>query len=146
MVVKDAVGTKLYINGKLEASNAYTAGLTNLPLAIGRWTTSQYRNGTIDEVKIYDSPITLTQVETLYMLKPSFVPTTVYSTISTLTGVTADAKITISLTIDGTTYPATNNQNGTRTASDVGALASGTYNVQLNYMNVYGKTGSATYT
>ncbi|HMS91635.1 MAG TPA: hypothetical protein PKC87_05420, partial [Candidatus Absconditabacterales bacterium] len=58
VVVKDAVGTKLYINGVLEASNTYTAGLTNLPLSIGRWTTSQYRNGLIDEVKIYDSPIT----------------------------------------------------------------------------------------
>lgn len=144
--MKDTVGTKLYINGILEASNAYTAGLTNLPLAIGRWTTSQYRNGTIDEVKIYDTPITQTQVDTLYMAKPSFVPTTVSTTTSTLTGLASDDKMTISLTINGTTYPASNNQDGTRTANDVGALASGTYNVQLNYMNVYGRTGNIIYT
>jgi hypothetical protein len=54
--------------------------------------------------------------------------------------------MTISLTISGVDYPATNNQDGTRTILAAGPFASGTYDVQLNYMNVYGRTGMIYYT
>ena len=50
----------------------------------------------------------------------------------------------LSLTISGTTYPATNNQNGTRTATGI-SVAYNTYDVQLNYTNVYGATGLLMY-
>jgi hypothetical protein len=80
VMVKNATDTKLYINGVLENSNAYSAGLTSLPIAIGRWTTSQYRSGKIDEVKIYDSAINQTQIDSLYMARPSFSATTVHTT------------------------------------------------------------------
>jgi len=79
-MVKNSTGTKLYINGVLENSNAYSAGLTSLPIAVGRWATSQYRNGKIDEVKIYDSAINQTQIDALYMMRPSFSATTVHTT------------------------------------------------------------------
>jgi len=121
-MVKSATGTFLYINGVLENSNTYTAGITNLPLAVGRWTTSQYRNGNIDEVKIYDSAINQTQIDVLYMTKPSFVATTKTVpplTTVTLTGLSSDTQMALSLTISGTTYPVTNNQNGKRTSSAI---------------------------
>jgi hypothetical protein len=54
--------------------------------------------------------------------------------------------MTISANINGTDYPATNNQNGTWTIPSTGPFASGTYDVTLNYTNVYGATGSTTFT
>jgi len=58
----------------------------------------------------------------------------------------SDPDMTISLTISGIDYPATNNQDGTRTILAAGPFASGTYDVQLNYMNIYGRTGMVYYT
>jgi len=46
----------------------------------------------------------------------------------------------LSLIISGTTYPTVNNQDGTRSALHIGPFASGTYDVQLNYTNAYGRT------
>lgn len=54
--------------------------------------------------------------------------------------------MTMNLVISGVTYPVTNNQDGTWQALSIGPFASGTYDVQLNYMNVYGKTGMIYYT
>jgi hypothetical protein len=67
----------MYINGVLENSIVGSTAINGMALAIGKYSTSQYRSGNIDEVKIYDNAITAIQVENLYMTKPSFVAKTV---------------------------------------------------------------------
>jgi hypothetical protein len=62
----------MYIDGVLEQTIPAVTTMTNMALAIGKYSTTQYRNGNIDEVKIYNTPISATQVQNLYMIKPSF--------------------------------------------------------------------------
>jgi len=117
VVVKDGVGTKLYINGVLDNSNASTTTLSNVTLDIGDHEFySQPWSGYIDEVKIYDSALSQTQVESLYMNKPNYTQHTVQVASPNLDGLVSDHQMSISLIISGMTYPAVNNQDGTRTA------------------------------
>lgn len=143
--VQSGTNTLMYINGVLEQTILGSRQLNNMALAIGKYSTAQYRDGNIDEVKIYDNAISASQVEELYMSKPSFITKSTQVASPNLRWYVSDPKMTISLTINGTNYPATNNQDGTRTVLAAWPFASGTYDVQLNYMNVYGKTGVITY-
>jgi hypothetical protein len=73
VLVRDSAGTKMYLNGEFDTGNTNTTTLSNVTLSIGNSPYyTQYFDGNIDEVKIYDSAITATQVEALYMSKPSF--------------------------------------------------------------------------
>ena len=144
--VQSGTNTYMYIDGVLENTIPAVNNLSTMELAIGKYSTSQYRSGNIDEVKIYDTAITATQVENLYMTKPSFVAKTVNTGTVILTGLSDDTSMILSLTISWSNYSVTNNGNGTRTSSSIGPLSSGTYNVKLNYANVYGKTWMLMYT
>ncbi|HCY21313.1 TPA: hypothetical protein DIC40_05735 [Patescibacteria group bacterium] len=49
--------------------------------------------------------------------------------------------------LNGNNYSATNYQNGTRKTNIINPnVSAGTYNVTLNYTNIYGRTGTITYT
>ncbi|MDD3262834.1 MAG: Ig-like domain-containing protein [Candidatus Absconditabacteria bacterium] len=137
--------TNLYINGEIDNSNT-TPKTINSPLTVGMGYNGQYRNGSIDEVMIYNIALDTQQIQDLYMKKPSFSNTTSYIENPTLKGTSPDSQMTINVVIDGNTYPATNNQDGTRTVNGAGPFASGTYDVTLNYTNVYGATGSTIFT
>ncbi len=137
--------TQLYIDGVLNNQNT-TYKAINSPLTVGLAYGNQYRSGLIDEVQIYDRPLSSGEIAELYMKRPSYTPQTVYTSIPILTGMMPDPYMHIRVTISGTTYTGTNNQDGTWTVSAIWPLSSGTYDVQLTYMNVYGKTGSTLYT
>lgn len=98
----------MYINGVLENSIVDTTPLSSMALAIGRYSTSQYRSGNIDEVHIYDNALNQTQIQNLYMVAPSYATSTVYTGTPTLTGIVNDQRMySISLTISGVTYTGT---------------------------------------
>jgi hypothetical protein len=67
-IVREAGVTKLYFNGTL--SGTTTATVPNLPsgsLRIGTSTGLRFWNGSIDEVKIYNTSLTAAQVQTEYL-------------------------------------------------------------------------------
>ena len=66
VMVKDSAWTELYIDWVLDNSNTNTTSI-NSPLVIGNWYTSQYRDGLIDEVKIYNYWLSSWEVEQLYL-------------------------------------------------------------------------------
>lgn len=65
----DGATMRLYVNGTLLASSAYSAAITsaNTPLTIGGYYSSGYTFlGSIDEVAVWSVALTATEVETLY--------------------------------------------------------------------------------
>jgi hypothetical protein len=67
----DGSNVKIYINGSLENTKSYTQtpATTDQPLAIGRWYgnfNDFYTDGQIDQVRIFSSALTSTQVTELY--------------------------------------------------------------------------------
>jgi hypothetical protein len=67
----DGSNIKIYVNGQLEGTQAYTAtpGTTDQPLVIGKWYgnySGYYLDGSIDQVRIYDTALTSDQVTELY--------------------------------------------------------------------------------
>ncbi len=65
VLAKNSNGSYLYINGILDASNANTTTI-NTKLQLGRWNTSQYFPGSIDDVRIYKRALTAQEVLQLY--------------------------------------------------------------------------------
>lgn len=103
--VQSGTNTYMYINGVLENTIPAVNNLSNMALAIGRYSTSQYRSGNIDEVHIYDRALSSTQIQNLYLIAPSYTPTTVYTGTPTLTGLVNDTKMySLSLTVSGVVY------------------------------------------
>jgi hypothetical protein len=71
----DGSNVKIYVNGALEGTQAYTAtpGTTDQPLVIGRWYgnySGYYHDGQIDQVRVFSSALTSNQVTQLYNEKP----------------------------------------------------------------------------
>ena len=67
----DGSNVKIYVNGTLEGTVAYTAtpGTTDQPLVIGRWYgnySGYYHNGQIDQVRIFNKAISAAEVSKLY--------------------------------------------------------------------------------
>ena len=137
--------TNLYINGEIDNSNT-TPKTINSPLTVGMWYNGQYRNGSIDEVMIYNIALDTQQIQDLYMKKPSFSNTTSYIENPTLKWTAPDWQIVIDVIVDWNTYPAINNHDWTRTVNSAWPFASWTYDVTLNYTNVYWATGSTIFT
>ena len=75
-LVQSSTGTSMYINGAFNTSTTTRVELANAHLAVGTdlYYTTQARDGGVDEVKIYDAALNATQIQNLYMVKPSFVP------------------------------------------------------------------------
>ena len=67
----DGSNVKIYVNGQLEGTQAYTAtpGTTDQPLVIGRWYgnySGYYHDGQIDQVRIFNKAISSSEVTSLY--------------------------------------------------------------------------------
>ena len=76
----------MYVNGVFDKSTSSTLALTNAALAVGadiKW--SQWRDGNIDEVHIYDAALSASQVANLYLQRPSYISKTVNTGTTTLT-------------------------------------------------------------
>ena len=71
----DGYNVKIYVNGVLEGTVAYTAtpGTTDQPLVIGRWYgnyNGYYHDGQIDQVRLFSTALNSDQVTQLYNEKP----------------------------------------------------------------------------
>jgi hypothetical protein len=63
-------GTMLYINGALNNSNSYGAcSMTGQTFQIGRWSTSQYLNGTVDQLMVYSRALSADEILAHYNLE-----------------------------------------------------------------------------
>ena len=67
----DGSNVKIYVNGQLEGTQAYTAtpGTTDQPLVIGRWYgnySGYYHDGQIDQVRIFSKALSSSEVTQLY--------------------------------------------------------------------------------
>jgi regulation of enolase protein 1 (concanavalin A-like superfamily) len=61
----DGTTVRLYVEGVLVGSGTGAHGTNNNPLIFGRWTpASEYWNGLIDEVRIYNRRLTQTEIQT----------------------------------------------------------------------------------
>ena len=70
-VTGDATGLRIYIDGVLSASNAVAYGTPNTTsaLLVGAETAyNEYFNGTIDDVRVYNRALSVSEVSTLYNL------------------------------------------------------------------------------
>jgi len=74
-VTHTASGTKLYIDGVFDNENATSNGaLTGQTLQIGRWGTSQYLKGRLDDFRIYNYERTAAQIKFDYNAGAAFHP------------------------------------------------------------------------
>ena len=67
----DGSNVKIYVNGQLEGTQAYTAtpGTTDQPLVLGRWYgnySDYYFPGKLDQIRIFNKALTASEVTTLY--------------------------------------------------------------------------------
>jgi hypothetical protein len=60
----DGTTLRFYIGGTLISSVAGAHTTTNNPLLFGRWTSGEYWNGLVDEVRIYSSSLTQAKIQT----------------------------------------------------------------------------------
>jgi len=62
VLTQDSSGTKLYINGVLNNQNSNTNTINNITFQLGRWYTSQYYQGLIDDVRIYGRALSADEI------------------------------------------------------------------------------------
>jgi hypothetical protein len=151
-IFASATNRTIYVNGIQGGTSTNSVTLdTTAPQhrTIGKYagTATNYFSGSIDEVRIYNKVLTSGDIQNLYIKKPSFVPKTIYSSTPVLDWAVSDPYMTINMLLNGNIYLATNYQNGIRKSNIINpSIPWGTYNVTLNYTNIYGRTGSTTYT
>lgn len=151
-IFASATSRTIYINGVQGGTSTNSVTLdTTTPQhrTVGRYagTTTNYFSGAIDEVRVYNKVLTSGDIQNLYMKKPSFVPKTIYSSTPVLDWAAPDPYMNINMVLNWNTYTSTNYQNGIRKTNIINPnIPGGTYNVTLNYTNIYGRTGTTTYT
>lgn len=151
-VFASATNRRIYVNGIQGGTSTNSVRLdTTAPQhrTVGKYagTATNYFSGSIDEVRVYNKALTIEDIQNLYIKKPSFVPKTIYSSTPVLDWATPDPYMNIDMILNGNTYTTTNYQNGIRKANIINpSIPWGTYNVTLNYTNIYGRTGTTTYT
>ena len=144
----------LYVNGVQEATTGtrVTLNTTSPRWSVGSYggsTINNYLSGNVDEVRIYNRALSASEISWLYMQIPNFDPLITSTGTPTLYGeYTPKIRLTgTTLTISGRTIQVTDAWSWRwKTVPFATWLSVGTYNVTLNYMNVYGKTWSITYT
>lgn len=108
VVFNSATNRQLYVNGVLVATGTTSPGSLSTGAAqnrrIGAWagqTTHNFLSGRVDEARLFNTSLDATQVESLYMQKPSYVaPKILYNSTGTLTGLVNDPKMySVTLTI-----------------------------------------------
>ncbi|EKD25486.1 MAG: hypothetical protein ACD_80C00046G0013 [uncultured bacterium (gcode 4)] len=152
-VFNSSTSKRLYVNGILDATQTTSVSFstsTSNRMTIGRMGDSspdRYLNGAVDEVRVYDKALSQTEIDSLYMIPPTFDVQTAFTGTPTLYGEFTPKMRNVSLIINGTTY-ATTGSTGWKwqTLPMITGLANGTYNVTVNYTNVYGNTWSTIYT
>ena len=145
----------VYVDGVQVGSNTQSATLnvSNQQRRIGRrpWTTTttDYFSGNIDEVRIYNRQLSTTEIWWLYMIPPTFDTQTAFTWTPTLYGEFTPKEYLSGTTVVISGYMINTMSDGPgrwKTVPFTTGLANGTYNVTINYSNVYGKTGTVTYT
>ena len=66
VIVNNATGNFMYINGVYNNSNANTASISGMALGLGIWSSDQYLNSSLDEVMIFNKSLSLTEIKALY--------------------------------------------------------------------------------
>lgn len=148
-VFNSTTNRQLYINGQLESTNTQTATFdtdVNKRFNVGRYADSTPGNnfdGCIDDVRLYSTALTASQVYQLYA-KPAVLTTSLVTVGSPLlTGTIDGALDTIVLTIDGNQYTGINHGDGTWSlpaGTIVPWLVSGTYPVTMTITNPYNRS------
>jgi hypothetical protein len=134
--------SKLYINGTEEGSS--TTGTAKAPSSISRNVTigrhdggDNYFNGKIDQVRIYDSTLTQSQVTQLYQENNSTVGTHLFGCIANY-NLDGSAKESMGTTAyDGTETDITYRYDGTPTAVDFGVGGKSDYGARFNGSSSY---------
>ncbi len=148
-IFNSATSRTIYVNGIQwwTSTNSVTLDTTSQHQTIWKYagTTTNYFSGSIDEVRIYNKTLTNQEIQNLYMKAPSFSPKTVFTKTPVLEWTSPDKNMNIEVIINGINYPTTNYQNGTWKTNIIPELNSWVYNVTLNYINIYWRTGSITY-
>ncbi|HBB04544.1 TPA: hypothetical protein DCZ39_06765 [Patescibacteria group bacterium] len=83
---------------------------TSNRMTIGRMGDSspdRYLNGAVDEVRVYDKALSQTEIDSLYMIPPTFDVQTAFTGTPTLYGEFTPKMRNVSLIINGTTYATT---------------------------------------
>ena len=152
-VFTSSTSRTIYVNGGSPITNTTSAtfNASTNRRNIGRFadsTPSNYFNGCVDDVRIYNTDLTAWQIYDLYT-RPATLSTTLSSDSSPLLrGTIGNTLDRITLTINGTTYTGTNAGNGTRSLSQwtiSPALADGIYTVSMNVTNPYDRSVSYTW-
>jgi len=147
-IFNSATSRQLYVNWISVWTNTlnwWTFSTTNPRRRVGRYpnSTTKYFSWNIDEVRVYNKALNIDEIQSLYLIPPTFDPLITSSNTPTLYGHLPSKIINVSLTIDWTTYPTTGiSGNKWMTLPILTWLAAWIYDVTLNYTSVYGKTGS----
>jgi hypothetical protein len=127
-------------------TTAITLNTTTPRWTIGSYggsTINNYFSGKIDEVRIYNKALSITQIQNIYFIPPTFDTQTVFTGTPTLYGEFTPKEYLSGTTVVISGYTIKTTTDGTgkwKTVPFTTGLANGTYNVTINYSNVYGDT------
>lgn len=100
-------------------------------------------------MRIYNKALSDQEINDLYMIAPSFDMQTAFTNMPILYGELPSRITKVDAVISGVVLSTTGTNAGTgkwRTLPYSTGFADGTYDVTLNYTNIYGKTGTLIYT
>lgn len=149
-VYNSSTSREIYVNGTLDATSATSANYSSNAanrLNIGRLANNApagtYFSGCVDDVRLYASALTSSQVYQLYVRSATLTTALVYTGSPFLTGTISSPLDRITVTLSGKVYTGTNNGNGTwsiATGLINPSLASGSYIATLTVTNPYNRT------